>query len=125
MNVGVVSTRVAAVLTGTAPPEGFPADVPHGSERYRRTMRAHMNCVENLPLFAAVVLTGAVVHAGSPTMDCLALTYLGARVAQSLIQIASGHRMAINLRFTCFLVQLICLGWMGALVWRTITGQMA
>ena len=53
--VGIVVPRVASVLAGTAPPEGWPADVPHGSERYRRTMRAHLNCVENLPLFASVL----------------------------------------------------------------------
>lgn len=118
--VGIGGVRVGSVLAGTAPVNGFPADEPHGRPRYRRTMRAHLNCVENLPLFAAVVLTGALVHAGSARMDTLALTYLGARVLQSLVHIASGSAVAINLRFVCFLVQLVCLTWMGVLVWQAI-----
>ena len=117
---GIAAIRFTAVLTGKAPPNGFPADVPHGSERYRRTMRAHMNCVENLPLFASVVLTGALVHAGSPLMDTLALTYLGARVSQSLVHIASGRFIAITMRLTCFVVQTVCLTWMGVLVYRAL-----
>ena len=117
---GIAAIRFTAVLTGKAPPNGFPADVPHGSERYRRTMRAHMNCVENLPLFASVVLTGAIVHAGSPLMDTLALTYLGARVLQSLVHIASGRFTAISVRLTCFVVQMVCLTWMGMLVYGAL-----
>ncbi|MCY1005482.1 MAPEG family protein [Nannocystis pusilla] len=118
--LGIVTPRVLAVAMGTAPEGGFPADVPHGSDRYRRTMRAHLNCVENLPLFAAVVLTGAVVHAGSPRMDTLAIAYLAARVAQTVIHIASGSAAAVKLRFTAFAVQAVCLVWMGVLVARAL-----
>ncbi len=118
--VGIEGVRISSVLTGTAPVTGFPADEPHGSPRYRRLLRAHINCIENLPLFATVVLTGAIVHAGSTRMDTLALTYLGARVFQSLVHIASGSAVAINLRFAGFVVQLVCLTWMGVLVWRAI-----
>lgn len=118
--VGIAGVRFTALATGTAPPNGFPADVPHGSDRYRRTMRAHMNCVENLPLFASVVLTGAIVHAGSPLMDTLALTYLGARVLQTLLHVASGQSAGIALRLAAYVVQLVCLGWMGMLVTRAI-----
>ncbi len=113
---GIAGARITAVLVGTAPPNGFPTDVPHGSDRYRRIMRAHMNCVENLPLFAAVVLTGAVAHAGSPLMDQLAEIYLGARVMQSLVHIASGHRFAVVVRLLCFVTQMVCLTAMGLLV---------
>ncbi|HEY0133679.1 MAG TPA: MAPEG family protein [Nannocystis sp.] len=118
--VGIAGVRFTAIATGTAPPNGFPADVPHGSDRYRRTMRAHINSVENLPLFASVVLTGAVVHAGSPLMDTLALTYLGARVFHTLFHVASGRGLGIALRLTAYVVQLVCLSWMGVLVARVI-----
>src|SRR5688500_4234378 len=53
---GIGLPRISAVLARRAPPKSFVEDVPHGSERYRRTMRAHANCVENLPVFAALVL---------------------------------------------------------------------
>lgn len=120
VTVGVAGVRVSSILAGTAPVNGFPGDEPHGRPRYRRTMRAHLNCVENLPLFAAVVLTGAVVHAGSARMDLLTLGYLGARIVQSLAHIASGSAAAISLRFTCFVAQLVCLTWMGVLVGQAI-----
>lgn len=122
--IGIAVVRVSAMLTGTVPAEGFPADTPHGSPRYRRIMRAHLNCVENLPLFAAVVLTGAVVHAGSPLMDSLAQAYLGARVLQTLVHVASGSGVAIALRFTCFFAQMLCLTGMGLLVWRMLDARL-
>ena len=68
-----------------------------------------MNCVENLPLFGAVVLAGHVTGLTAGTFATLAQVYVLARVAQSLIHIASGSVMAINARFACFLVQLGCL----------------
>jgi uncharacterized MAPEG superfamily protein len=121
---GIAGSRLAAAIGGQIPEGGFSADTPQGSPRYRRIMRAHMNCVENLPLFAVVVLTGAVVHAGSPLMDTLALAYLAARVLQSSFHIASGGPVAIALRFTCFLAQNLILAWMGVLVWRVLDTQL-
>lgn len=120
---GIAASRLAAVIHGEVPKGGFIADTPQGSPRYRRIMRAHMNCVENLPLFAAVVLTGAVIKAGSPLMDTLALTYLGARVLQTTFHISSGGPLAVALRFTCFLAQMLCLTGMGVLVWRVLEAR--
>lgn len=119
--IGIAVPRIAATLRGEAPPQGFLADERHGSERYRRTMRAHVNCVENLPLFAAVVLTGAVVHAGSPLMDTLALTFMGARVAHTLIHVASGAFPTLVVRLLFFATQMVALMWMTLLVYRTIS----
>jgi hypothetical protein len=45
--VGV--SRWSKILGGSAKLTDFPADTPHGSPVYRRMMRAHANCVENLP----------------------------------------------------------------------------
>ena len=42
---------------------------------------------------------------------------------QSLVHIASGSGLAINLRFVAFGVQLVCLTWMGVLVWRTLAAS--
>ncbi len=111
----VGGARVAQILTGSARPSGFPSGVPHGSERYWRTNRAHLNCVENLPLFASVVLIGAVIGADAAQLDRLAIAYLVTRVAQSCIHIASGSDFAVQLRFSCFVAQLICLLWMLAI----------
>ena len=43
--------RWSRILTGRVAIAEWRADVPQGSERYQRAMRAHMNCVENLPIY--------------------------------------------------------------------------
>lgn len=114
--VGIGRVRVTKVLVGEARANEFPADVPHGSDRYRRVMRAHANCVENLPVFGAVVLTAAFTGRHGGLFDTLPVVYLLARIAQSLTHIASGSVMAVNVRFTFFTVQLVCVFWLGLLV---------
>lgn len=114
--LSVGGARLAQILGGHARPSDFPSGVPHGGDRYWRLNRAHLNCVENLPLFAAIVLTGAVIGADAPVLDRLTTTYLLARVAQSCIHIASGSDLAVQLRFTCFLVQIVSLIWMLAVI---------
>jgi uncharacterized MAPEG superfamily protein len=105
--IGVV--RVAQVASGKTAVNGFPSGQPHGSDTYWRMNRAHMNCVENLPLFAAVVLTGHVTGLTEGTFATLSEVYVVGRMLQSLIHVASGSAMAVNLRFTCFVVQVGCL----------------
>jgi uncharacterized MAPEG superfamily protein len=48
--------RWSRILTGRVSIAEWRADVPQGSDWYRRAMRAHMNCVENLPVYTAVVV---------------------------------------------------------------------
>lgn len=110
--LSVGGVRVAQILGGSMRPSGFPSGVPHGSDRYWRLNRAHLNCVENLPLFASVVLIGAVIGADAPQLDRLAIAYFVARVAQSCIHIASGSDFAVQMRFSCFVAQIVCLVWM-------------
>ena len=43
-------------------------------------MRAHLNCVENLPVYGAIVLVMVVSGAQSAMLDVLALTLIGARI---------------------------------------------
>jgi uncharacterized MAPEG superfamily protein len=115
--LAIVGARVVEILGGRARPSEFPSGTPHGGDRYWRMNRAHMNCLENLPLFTAVVLTGAVIGADSPTLDKLATVYLAARVAQSTVHVASGADLAVNVRFAFFATQLVCLVWMIAITY--------
>src|SRR5262245_51011784 len=50
--LGVGMYRWSLILAGKAELKSFPGDEPHGSPLYRRAVRAHANCVENLPVFA-------------------------------------------------------------------------
>jgi uncharacterized MAPEG superfamily protein len=108
--------RGAKVLRGEARPGDYTAGVPHGGDRYWRLNRAHSNCLEFLPLFAAVVLTGAVLGVDDDWLDRFAVIILSARVAQSVTHVASGSTVAINVRFTFFLVQVVSLIAMGVIV---------
>lgn len=115
---GVGGYRVVAVLRGERPANGFPADQDHGGPGwYRRCNRAHLNCVENLPVFGAVVLVGAAAGVSTPLLATLAQVYLGARILQSLIHILSTSTWAVNLRFAFFSAQLVCVVAMAWEIW--------
>lgn len=112
--VGV--TRIGAVIRKEARPNSFNPAVPHGSERYQRCMRAHINCTENLPIFASLVLIGAHVGVPGALFQLAAFTVLPARVLQSIAHISSGRNRAVLARFTFFSVQLVCFAVMVALL---------
>jgi uncharacterized MAPEG superfamily protein len=105
---GIGATRIKLVLTKQARANSFDPRVPHGSERYQRSMRAHLNCVENLPIFAALVLLGTAHSMTDWHFQTAALAVLPARVLQSSVHIASGRNRAVLARFVFFSVQLIC-----------------
>jgi len=114
----VAADRVLQVVRGEARINSFPSGVQHGSDFYWRINRAHLNTVENLPIFGAIVLAGWVVGMETASFNRLALIVLAARIVQSAIHIASGSAMAVRLRFTAFAVQIVCEIWMAALVLR-------
>jgi uncharacterized MAPEG superfamily protein len=114
-SVGVY--RWSRILTGRAGLSEFPADVPQGSDWYRRAMRAHMNCVENLPVYAAIVV--AIIASGvrSEILDVLAIVLLVARVFQTITHIAfEPTNTVVGVRFAFFFTQLVCMFWMGITV---------
>ena len=87
-------------------PDG--ADLPGFGQRLTR---AHLNCLEFLPVFGAVALAAVASNKLSVT-DPLALILLYARIAQSIVHIASVSQAAVLVRATLFVVQLgIALYW--------------
>jgi uncharacterized MAPEG superfamily protein len=113
---GIGVTRVSQVMRKEARANSFNPSVPHGSDAYQRRMRAHLNCVENLPVFASLVLLGAVLGMTGPWFQITALTVLPARVGQSVVHISSGRNRATLARFAFFTVQLLCFTIMGVLL---------
>jgi uncharacterized MAPEG superfamily protein len=98
--------RIVAVLKKQARPSSFDPSVPHGSERYRRCMRAHANCVENLPIFGSLVLLGSLLDMSDALFQLAAFAVLPARVLQSVAHVWSGRNRAVLARFVFFSVQL-------------------
>ena len=107
------AARGVPVLLGRVRANEFPSGVPHGSERYWRLNRAHLNCLENLPIFASLVLLAHLAGFASPTFDVLACAVLAARVGQSSVHLLSGSHAAVLARFSFFSVQGIAFLWMG------------
>ncbi len=102
--------RWTQVLTGRAAIHAFRADHPEGPEWYRRAMRAHANCIENLPVFGAVVVTATFSGTTGPFIASLSVATLAARVCQSIVHIAFAETArTVSIRFTFFSVQLFAM----------------
>ncbi|MGB5372719.1 MAG: MAPEG family protein [Polyangiales bacterium] len=109
--------RWGLIFAGRVQVKEFRADQIEGADRYRRAMRAHLNCLENLPIYGAIVLVIVVSGAQSAALDSLALTLIGARIAQTLIHVSwQQSNLLAYVRFGFFFIQLICMFWMTALV---------
>ena len=109
--------RWSRILTGRVPIREFRADRIDGEDWYRRAMRAHANCIENLPVFAAIVYVLHVSGIQSQTVDLVACLILAARVAQSLIHVSFVQtNTVVSLRFSFFIVQLIGFLWLATTI---------
>ena len=109
--------RWSRILTGRASLAEWRADVPQGSDWYQRAMRAHMNCVENLPLYGALVVALNATGLQSGAVDRLAVMLLAARIGQTLAHIVLPPTDAATaLRFSLFVVQVVCMVAMGAVI---------
>jgi uncharacterized MAPEG superfamily protein len=109
--------RWSRILTGRAKLNEFPADLPHGDDWYRRAMRSHANCLENLPIYTAIVVVIVATSTHSPILDILAILLLFARILQTVIHIGfEQSNMIVGIRFSLFFTQLICMVIMGLIV---------
>ncbi len=108
--------RWVFMLKGERKITEFPSGVQHGTDPYWRLNRAHANCTENLPIAAAVILSGVAAGVDAPLFGTLAVTVAGLRVVQSCAHVSSGGAAAIGVRATAYFSQLICLLVMAGLV---------
>ena len=85
----------------------IPHGQPHGSDAYWRLNRAHMNTLENLPIFAALVLAAMTVGNAELREPLTAAAWLVffARVGQSVTHMISTSVIFVGIRFTFFITQ--------------------
>lgn len=101
--------RFSHILTGRAGMASFPADGRDGAAWYQRAMRAHANCIENLPLFTVVVFALYASGIESAAADAMAGVALAARICQSLVHVSTVQTdRIVTIRFTFFFTQLAC-----------------
>ena len=112
--------RSSLVFVGKARANSFTPGMQHGGDAYWRLNRAHANTVENLPIFGALVLAGSQLQVPELAFQLLPSLILYARLAQSLIHLASGSGFAVTLRFIAYGVQLVSM-----VVLAVIVGQHA
>lgn len=104
--IAIFLYRNGLISMGVKQPNEFPGGVPHGPEWYWRLNRAHANAVENLPLFATVIIVAHLVQAENATLDGLAVVYVLARIFQSSIHIMANTPTAVRIRSFFFVVQI-------------------
>ena len=80
--------RWGRILTGRSRFEDYAEYRIEGTGFYARGMRAHANCVENLPIFAAIVAVASVTGIRGPTLDVLSLVVIGARIPHTFVHVA-------------------------------------
>jgi hypothetical protein len=109
--------RWSRILAGRTPIAMWRADEQQGSEWYRRAIRAYMNCVENLPVYTAIVVALLAARVTSPIVDGLATTVLFARICQSTIHLLFEQtNIVAAIRFAFYFVQAVSMIAMGIFI---------
>jgi uncharacterized MAPEG superfamily protein len=99
--------RWIEILRGRSRIGAFRSDQVEGDDWYRRSMRAHANCVENLPVFGAIVLALYASGVSGSAVDRLSVAVLAARIVQSTIHVSHAQTDAfVSVRFSFFCLQL-------------------
>jgi uncharacterized MAPEG superfamily protein len=102
--VGVYRWR--RILAGRTPIGGFRYDSAGHEDWYRRAMRAHANCIENLPVYGAIALILVVTRLDTPAIDALAIALMIARVCQTLVHVGFVEtNAAVSVRFGFYAAQ--------------------
>jgi uncharacterized MAPEG superfamily protein len=77
-----------------------------------RMAHAHMNCLENLPLVAAIILSAQALGQGAVTdANNLPCILLAARIAQSTVHIIAVNHWMVMLRAVFYTVQILIMIW--------------
>ena len=98
--------RWSHILTGRVPIRDFKADQVEGADWYKRAMRAHANCVENLPVVGALVFALYVSGTTGNSVDAASLLIMAARMPQSLVHVSLVQtNSVVAVRFGFYLVQ--------------------
>lgn len=113
---GIGCFRIYCVLSGKKKSSEFPASVQHGPELYWRLNRAHLNTLENLPIFIGLVWGSYEVGVSEIDLLTPCLIILFGRIFQTIFHIAGGNEPFITLRFIGFLTQVLTFIWIFYLI---------
>jgi uncharacterized MAPEG superfamily protein len=101
-----VNWRVIEVLRGKGMNSWGRDDGIPVPELVKRMQHAHLNCLENLPIFAVLVFAAAGLQK-SVVVDSVACYVLYARVAQSLVHLIGTSHALVFVRATFYVAQVL------------------
>lgn len=109
--------RWSLILTSAAAIASFRADASDGAGWYQRGTRAHANCIENLPVFGAIVFALQAAEVSGALVDALSVAILAARIVQSLVHtcFVQTDRM-VSIRFSFYTVQAVSFMWLTGII---------
>lgn len=110
--------RVWTSASARKPANSFAADGSDVPGLGQRLTRVHANCYENIPVYMGVLLF-AMASGQTAITDPTALLLLFARIAQSLVHVASVSVPAVMLRFVFFVLQT---GILACWLWQLLAG---
>ena len=100
-----VGYRVALVLAMKKPANSWGRDDKTDDPAFIvRAKHAHLNALENLPVFAAIVLAG-VALGKAPVVDQVAAFVLYARLAQSTVHLIGVNHWLVFIRANFLVIQ--------------------
>lgn len=109
--------RFSRVFSGRAGMGTFRADKVEGQDWYARAMRAHANCIENLPVFAVLVYALRACAVDHPAVGPLCVAIVAARISQSLVHVSLVQSdRVVSVRFAFYFVQFLCFSALIALI---------
>lgn len=96
-------------------------DLSVGGDFYKRAMRAHGNCVENLPVYGAIVVVLMATGITGPWLDRLAILVIAARILQTMTHLSFAQtNRVVAFRFTFFFMQVLAMLGMAGIVLREL-----
>lgn len=106
-----VGWRVVEVLRGKPANSWGRGSATERPSFVTRAEHAHLNTLENLPVFAAIVL-GASLLGKSALVDSVAAIILYARIAQSVTHLVGTSHWLVLIRATFFGIQIALFAWL-------------
>ncbi len=105
-----VSYRVGLVLSRRTAANSWTRNAPEWKNPawVTRFEHAHANCLENLPLYAVIVLAASLLGQ-LPLIDGLAWVYFGFRLAQTGVHVLSTSATFVFIRANLLAGQWVCL----------------
>lgn len=103
--IAIEIARVYLVVAKGYMANQFKPDGTDVSPFMNRLCRTHANCVEHFPIFGGFLILALATDQTIIT-DPLSIYLVGARLAQSVANLASTNPFAVNIRFMFFAIQL-------------------